>query len=50
MTEEIRAEIEAAVSKTGWTDNLRRAVERIPVLLSMKPETVEAYLKTLEAQ
>jgi hypothetical protein len=31
----------------GMTFALKKAYERLPVLLSMKPETVEAYMKTI---
>jgi len=37
-----------ARNRTGMTGALRKAYERLPVLLSMKPETVEAYLSTLD--
>jgi len=45
-TEEVWQEFHEAVKRTGMTDNLRKAMERIPVLLTMKPETFEAYCAT----
>lgn len=38
----------AASRPNGLTHALVKARQRLPVLLSMKPETVEAYMKTLE--
>jgi hypothetical protein len=46
--QEVNQEWLAATIKTGLTDNLVRARHRLPVLLSMKPETVEAYMKTIQ--
>lgn len=43
MTFEVYAEFIKAIAKTGETPALTKAGERLPVLLSMKPETVEAY-------
>ena len=45
-TEEVWQEFREAAKRTGMTDALRKAMERLPVLLSMKPETFEAYCAT----
>jgi hypothetical protein len=37
-----------AYNRMGMTFALWKAYQRLPILLSMKPETVEAYMKTLE--
>jgi hypothetical protein len=38
-----------AEQRTGTTLALAKARVRLPVLLSLKPETVEAYLKSKDA-
>jgi hypothetical protein len=43
---EVYLEWQSALNKAGMTFALKKAYERLPVLLSMKPETVEAYFAT----
>jgi hypothetical protein len=37
-----------ALNRVGMTFALKKSYERLPVSLSMKSETVEAFMKTLE--
>ena len=46
LDEEIHSEFRVALSKTGWTPALQHAAKVLPILFSMKPETVEAYMAT----
>ncbi len=43
---EISEEYNRALIRTGRTEALEMAKERILILLDMKPETVEAYFAT----
>ena len=44
---EVYLEWTKALEVQGMTFALKKDYERLPVLLSMKPETVEAYMATL---
>lgn len=46
LPDEVQTQFQLALIKTGWTLALEKAIERLPVILSMRPETFEAYCAT----